>query len=130
MILADTTAWIDYLRGAVTPGAEALDRAIDTGQLVLGDLILTEIMRGLPGEKEAGRVWSHLRGFDVRVLCGEEIALRAARNYRHLRGKGITVRGTVDLIIATWCITNRCPLIHADRDFYGMEQHLGLQRWH
>ena len=128
MILADTSAWVDYLRGSSTPGAGSLDRAIDTGRLVLGDLILVEIMRGLRDERQAARVWSQLEAFEVMTLGGRDIALRAGAHYRRLRREGITVRGTVDLVIATWCIVHDVPLIHADRDFDGM-QRLGLRAW-
>lgn len=128
-VLADTTAWVDYLRGQDTPSAKALDRAIAEDVVLLGDLILAEIMRGLPDERTAKLVSAALERFNVVVIGGKSVALQAATNYRFLRSKAITVRGTIDLMIGTWCIMTGVPLLHADRDFDGMEKWLGLKRW-
>lgn len=129
MILADSSVWVDYLRGAATENTAALDIAIGNGRLVLGDLIVTEVLRGVTDERIAALVWSRLRMFDIMPLCGPEVAVRAAESYRILRVKGETIRGTLDLIIGTWCIMNAVPLIHADRDFEKMERWLGLVRF-
>jgi predicted nucleic acid-binding protein len=129
MILADTSVWVDYLRGADSTGAIALERAIGSRQLVLGDLIVAEILRGVSSESAAELTWSKLRLFDIVTLGGVDIAIAAAQNYRFLRSKAITIRGTIDLIIATWCIKNDVPLLHSDRDFREMEKWLGLKSW-
>ncbi len=129
MILADTSVWVDYLRGTNPEKAAVLDRAIDSGQLVLGDLIVAEILRGVSSEAAAELVWSKLRLFEIVTLGGADTAIAAARNYRLLRSKAVTIRGTVDLFIATWCIRNHVPLLHADRDFRAMEEWLGLESW-
>jgi hypothetical protein len=126
MILADTSAWIDYLRSGDTPTAGLLEEALDDDNLVMGDLILAEVMRGLSSEVEVGRVWTQLRNLQCEVLGGRDIAMVAAHNGRSLRSKGLTVRSTIDLMIGTWCIENGVSLIHKDRDFDGMERHLGL----
>ena len=129
MILADTSVWVDYLRGTDSAEVVALERAIDLGQLILGDLIVAEILRGVSSEATAERVWSKLRLFEIVTLGGVDTAIAAARNYRFLRGNAVTIRGTVDLIIATWCIGNHVPLLHSDRDFRAMEEWLGLESW-
>jgi predicted nucleic acid-binding protein len=129
MILADTSAWIDYLRGTGTEAATALDKVLTDGRVVLGDLILAEIMRGVTADSEWRRVWSLLKPLRCVVLGGRDIAIIAGRNNRILRMKGVTMRGTIDLLIATWCIENGIALIHRDRDFDGMERHLGLIRY-
>jgi hypothetical protein len=126
MILADTSAWIDYLRSGNTAAAELLEDALDDDNLVMGDLILAEVMRGLSSEVEVRRVWTQLRNLKCEVLGGRDIATVAAHNGRALRSKGLTVRSTIDLMIGTWCIENGVSLIHKDRDFDGMERHLGL----
>ena len=88
--------------------------------------MLCEVLQGLNGERSARQVESLLRRFQLVPMVGEAIAVAAARNYRVLRDQGITVRKTIDLLIGTWCIENRQPLLHDDRDFRPMVQHLGL----
>ena len=129
MILADTSAWIDFLKGKNTPSSVALDQAAGTEALVMGDLILVELLQGYREGRALAELKEDLRLFPVVSLCGPVLALKAADNYRLLRNRGITVRGTIDVIIATWCIANEVPLIHADRDFEGMEKWFGLKRW-
>lgn len=128
-LLADTSVWVDYLRGSRGKGAEALDRALGHHSILLGDLVLVEILRGVPDEKTAHLVKSALDQFDTVELGGKAIAVAAAEHYRLLRSKGVTVRGTVDLLIGTWCIAHDIPLLHADRDYEAMEKWLGLRRW-
>lgn len=129
MILADTSAWIDYVRGIDSKAAAAVDSVLADGRIVLGDLILAELMRGMPSEKEVQRVWSVLEPLKCVLLGGRDIAMTAARHYRFLRAKGITMPGTIDLLIGTWCIENGVALIHSNRDYDGMQRHLGLMRF-
>ena len=128
MILADTSAWIDYLRGAATPAAEALDTVLGKDEMVMGDLILVELLQGYRQDREAREIEANLSQLSVVTLCGPELAVMAANNYRFLRAKGATVRGTIDVIIATWCIVHDVRLIAVDRDFHPMEKWLGLNR--
>lgn len=128
MILADTSVWIDYLRGTPTPAAEALDAVFGKEEVVIGDLILVELLQGYRQDKEAREIVAALATLPIVTLCGPELAVRAADNYRFLRAKGVTVRGTIDVIIATWCIANNVRLIAVDRDFHPMEKWLGLNR--
>lgn len=129
MILADTSVWVDYFRGNGTSHTEALNAALDGEVLVMGDLVLAELLQGFPSEQQARLARSTLSNLQVMTLGGREVALRAADHYRFLRRQGTTVRGIVDMIIATWCIMNDVPLIHSDRDFLGMSKWIGLQRW-
>jgi predicted nucleic acid-binding protein len=129
MILADTSAWIDFLKGKRSPAAQTLDRAAGEDALIVGDLILVELLQGYREGRELAALREDLRNFPMVSLCGPILAPKAADNYRLLRNRGITVRGTIDVIIATWCVENDVPLIHADRDFEGMEKWLGLRRW-
>ena len=128
MILADTSAWIDYLRGTPTPAAEALDAVLGKEEVVVGDLILVELLQGYRQDKEAREIAAALSNLPIVTLCGPGLAVKAADNYRFLRAKGVTVRGTIDVIVATWCIANTVPLIAVDRDFHPMEKWLGLTR--
>jgi predicted nucleic acid-binding protein len=88
--------------------------------------MLCEVLQGLRGEREAREVETLLRRFDIAPMAGDAVAVAAARNLRRLRARGVTVRKTIDLLIGTWCIANRVPLLHNDPDFNPMARHLGL----
>jgi hypothetical protein len=128
-LLVDSSVWVDYLRGTQSPAAKALNAAIGKHSILLGDLILAEVLRGVSNEPQAQLVTSAFEQFDVVHIGGKDLAIAAAAHYRILRQKGITVRGTIDLLVATWCIRNDVPLLHSDRDFDGMERWLGLKLW-
>lgn len=127
MILPDTSVWIDFLRGTSSPEAERLRLLISREPLLVGDLILCEVLQGVPTERQARDVEAVLRSFDVAHMVGDAVAIAAAANYRSLRAKGITVRKTMDLLIGAFCIRHGHILLHRDRDFDPMAQHLGLK---
>lgn len=126
MIVVDSSVWIDFLTGRATRPVAALQAALGEDEILVGDLMLCEILQGLGDDRAARRVESLLRRFQIVPMVGEAIAVAAARNYRLLRQRGVTVRKTIDLLIGTWCIENRRPLLHDDRDFRPMVKHLGL----
>lgn len=128
-LVADTSAWIEFLRGTGSTTDKLLTSAIDNHKVLLPDLVYHEVLRGMPSEAEARAMIKRFEPFIDFNLCGMDIAEKAAAHYRFLRSNGTTVRGTVDLLIATWCVENDVPLLHADRDFAGFEQHLNLKRW-
>jgi predicted nucleic acid-binding protein len=127
VILVDTSVWIDYLRDNQTDGARTLDRLIDRFPILVGDLILCELLQGLRSDREAALVEGALSRFNIVPLVTPALAIQAAANYRLLQEKGITIRKTIDLLIATFCIENNHALLHADRDFDPIEAYLGLQ---
>lgn len=127
MIVVDTSAWIDYVRGIDAPHTDLLDRELDNSRIVTGDLIIAEFLQGFRGEKEYEEAKKMMDRLEYNDLVGKEIAVQAARNFRRLRKSGITVRKTVDVIIATFCIENGYELLHNDRDFDPMEEKLGLR---
>lgn len=127
MILVDTSVWIDHLNNKQTHQVLALRGLVGFAPLLVGDLILCEVLQGLRSEREAALVEQALNRFDSVSLVAPSLAVQAAANYRFLRGKGITIRKTIDLLIATFCIENRHALLHSDRDFDPIETHLGLQ---
>ena len=127
MILVDSSVWIDYFSGRKTRESELLDRLLEIDRLLTGDLILAEVLQGFPRESDFRNALDLLTRLEVASLAGREIAVAAARNCRALRAKGVTVRKTIDGLIATFCITNRHALLHSDRDFDGFERHLGLR---
>ena len=127
MILVDSSVWIDFFRNKPTAQAEWLDRNLGVETFVVGDLILAEVLRGFKEDRGFNQARRLLAALEQLSLGGEEIAVSAAKNFRKLRAKGITIRGTVDVIIATRCITDGLHLLHSDRDFDAFEANLGLQ---
>lgn len=127
MIVADTSAWIDYVRGIDAPHTNLLDYELDHNRIITGDLIITEFLQGFRSEKDYQAAKEIIESLEYHDLSGKKIALQSAQNFRILRKKGITVRKTIDLMIATFCIENGFELLHNDRDFDPMENILGLQ---
>jgi predicted nucleic acid-binding protein len=127
VILVDSSVWIDFFRNRPSPQAEWLDRHLGVEGLVVGDLILAEVLRGFKDERGFNATRRMLGRLEQVSLCGEDLAVEAARNFRKLRAQGVTVRGTVDVIIATRCLVGGLRLLHSDRDFDGFAAHLGLR---
>ena len=127
MILVDSSVWIDYFRGRPTAQTDLLEGLLDSQELAIGDLILTEVLQGCKLDKEFNEVRRLLTRLDLVVLGGGDVMIEAAKNYRKLRSLGVTVRGTIDVVLATRCIVSGHQLLHSDRDFDAFEQHLGLR---
>lgn len=127
MILVDSSVWIDYFRGTPTPQAEKLDSLLGSEPVVTGDLVLTEVLQGFGSERDFNQAKKLLTSLVVVELVGQDIAIQAARNFRALRALGITVRKTIDTVIATRCIASGLTLLYSDRDFDPFVQHLGLR---
>jgi predicted nucleic acid-binding protein len=127
LILVDSSVWIDYFRGSVTKQTEKLDRLLGSEPLAIGDLILTEVLQGLVEERDFSRARRMLGALTLVELGGESVAIQAARNFRTLRSLGVTVRKTIDTVIATRCIEGGYDLLHSDRDFDPFAEHLGLR---
>ena len=130
MIFVDSSVWIDYFRGARTAQAELLDSLLGSEPLLLGDLVLTEVLQGFQNDRDFNKAKQLLTSFQTISVVDTEIAIHAARNFRILRGHGVTVRKTIDTLIATRCIKNGFVLLHSDKDFYPFEDHLGLRVAH
>lgn len=127
MIVADTSVWIDYFRGVAAPHTDLLDYELQNSQIVIGDLIIAELLQGFRSERDFKTVLQIVERLQYRDFVGKPIAIKAAQNYRLLKSQGITVRKTIDVLIATFCIENNFDLIHNDRDFDVMEKSLGLR---
>ncbi|MCX7041272.1 MAG: PIN domain nuclease [Gammaproteobacteria bacterium] len=126
MILVDSSVWIDYFRGRANPQTDLLDALLGKEPLAVGDLILTEVLQGFSDEREFNQARRLMTSLVIIDLGGRDIAIQAAKNFRSLRSLGITVRKTIDVVIATRCINNGMPLLFGDRDFDPFVQHLGL----
>jgi predicted nucleic acid-binding protein len=126
VIVVDTSVWIDFLNGRNAPHVRQLRAILGMQEIIVGDLMLCEILQGLDSERAAQEVEAMLRRFEIVPMAGDRIAVAAAANFRSLRRRGITVRKTIDMLIGTWCIENRRPLLHNDSDFRPMARHLKL----
>ena len=153
MILVDSSDWVNYFNGSVTPGTKKLDGLLrrqrltlqqltnataasltawksslgELERLAVGDLILTEVLQGFADDREFSAARTILSAFDVVEVGGRTIAIKAAKNFRMLRKAGVTVRKTIDTLIATRCIESGYVLLHEDRDFDPFVRHLGLR---
>lgn len=126
MILVDTSVWVDYFNGKVTRETDFLDTLLGTEPVAIGDLILAEVLQGFRSNADYEAARELLASLTTYDLLGASLAVKTADNYRALRRRGITVRKTIDTIIATFCIERRTPLLYSDRDFDPFVKHLGL----
>jgi predicted nucleic acid-binding protein len=130
MIVVDSSVWISHFRNIVTPQVAFLRDFVNPRDVIVGDSVLLELLQGVSSERQARLIETELRKFVIRPMFGEIVAINAAQNYRMLRQKGITIRKTMDLIIGTFSIIGGHQLLHQDRDFNAMRDHLGLQVVH
>lgn len=126
MILVDSSVWIDYFLGLNTPQVEIMDRILGVREVGVGDLILTEVLQGFRADKDYRIARSIMDELTVCDMLGKDMAIKSAENFRKLRKKGITIRKTADVIIATYCIAHGMPLLFSDKDFKPFVQHLHL----
>jgi predicted nucleic acid-binding protein len=127
MVVVDTSVLIDFLNGYMTSPVNRLRTLIREETLLVGDIVLCEVLKGARGKAHARLLERELQQFEWVRMLDASIATAAAANYRELRNKGITIYKTIDLIIGTYCIVHEHSLLHSDRDFDPMEQHLGLK---
>jgi predicted nucleic acid-binding protein len=130
MLLVDSSVWIDFFNGKSTIQTLYLRDHADRNQIATGDLILCEVLQGFRSESDFKATQELILSFHYHDMGGKVIALQSAENYRYLRQRGITVRKTIDMLIATFCISHGLHLLHADRDFDAIEDHLGLKVIH
>lgn len=126
MILVDSSVWIDYFNGIANPQTDRLDGLLGLEPVAIGDIILTEVLQGFADDRAFEQARQALEALELIEIAGPVIALHAACNYRRLRAKGITIRKTIDTLIATRCIHDGIRLLYADRDFDPFVAHLGL----
>lgn len=127
MIIADTSVWIDYFNGTESPETDTLDCALEDGAVAIGDIIFLEILQGFRSDKDYKIACKKLSVLEQFEMFGRDMIMNCADNYRFLRKKGITIRKTNDLIIATFCIENKLPLLFSDKDFLPFVKHLELK---
>lgn len=127
MILVDSSVWIDFFNGTENAETDKLNERLGLEELVIGDLILTEVLQGFRSDTDYKTAKNVLTSLVVHDLLGKELAIKSANNFRKLRKKGITIRKTADVIIATYCIENKMPLLFTDKDFLPFVANLRLK---
>ena len=127
MILVDSSVWIDFFNGRDSRETDLLALLLRRRILLTGDLILAEVLQGFRDGRQVAWARHALLSLPYADLAGLEVALASAQNYRLLRAKGVTIRKTIDVLIATFCIRGGHVLLHGDRDFEPMIEHLGLR---
>jgi predicted nucleic acid-binding protein len=126
MWIVDSSVWIDYFNGVVTPQTDILNESLGQRELGVGDIILCEVLQGFQLQHEFESARAALMSLPIFTIGGADIAIKSAENYRALRRSGITIRKTIDCLIATFVIEQGFVLLHNDRDFEPFEQYLGL----
>jgi predicted nucleic acid-binding protein len=127
LIVVDSGVWIDYFNGVETAASERLDTLLGVAPLAVGDLILTEVLQGFRNDTHYKTAKQLMTSLTILDMLGQKMAVKSADNYRALRARGVTVRKTVVVIIATYCIEHEIPLLFDDKDFQPFVQHLGLR---
>ena len=127
MIFVDSSVWIDYFNGNKSWQTDQLDQLLGEELIIIGDIVLAEVLQGFRNEKDFENAKKALSLLPCPNLCGIEIAIKSAVNFRTLRKKGITIRKTIDMIIGTFCIENSHTLLHDDKDFELLVKHLKLK---
>ncbi|RLJ20564.1 VapC toxin family PIN domain ribonuclease [bacterium endosymbiont of Escarpia laminata] len=127
MIFIDSSVWIDFFNGTQSAETNKLDSLLGTEPIGLGDLVLIEVLQGFRHDRDYNTAKELLTSLTVFELGGKNIAINSADNFRFLRKKSVTVRKTVDVLIATFCINNDLPLLYSDKDFEPFHLHLKLR---
>jgi predicted nucleic acid-binding protein len=126
-LLVDSTVWIDYFHGTVTPQTEYLHRALGWRYIAVADLVFAEVLSGYLDERERELAEDALRRFRQVTFGGFDLARIAARNARILQAKGLPAPSILECLIATGAIEKHWTLLHASPGYEPFEQHLGLK---
>ncbi len=127
MIVADSSAWIEFFNATGSWQGLHLRASLREETVIVGDLVLCEVLRGFRDDAQAARAKAAMQKCALRRMVDFDVASDAAMHFRYLRGKGLTIHKTIDLLIGTFCLHNDLPLLHADRDFDVMQRELGLR---
>jgi predicted nucleic acid-binding protein len=127
VIVVDSSVWIDYFNGTDSASAERLDGLLGVTRLAVGDIILTEVLQGFRDDAQYKLAKEAMILLPVFEMLGQAMVIRSAENYRFLRARGITIRKTLDVVIATYCIEHDHSLLFEDKDYLPFVRHLGLK---
>lgn len=126
-VVADTSVWINYFEGVASSETDIPDQSLSNDTVVLGDIVLMETLQGIKNERQFQKTTKYLQATEQVQMLNPNLAVEYAVYYRILRGKGITIRKSNDVIIAGYCINQKLPLLQSDRDFKPFEEYFGLE---
>ena len=131
MLVVDSSVWIDFFADAPQPAVELLAHLLSRGEvrIVVPDLVLYEVLRGFRHERDLRQARTLMESLSLEATGGADLAHAAIQHYRSLRAAGVTVRSSIDVLIATFCIERDYALLHRDRDFDSFESLRGLRTW-
>ncbi len=131
MLVVDSSVWIDYFNDADKPACDLLDHLLRNGEvrIVVPDLVLFEVLRGFRFERPHRDAKQLMESLGIEPTAGHGLALAASAHYRSLRAQGVTVRGPIDVLVASFCIERDYALLHRDKDFEAFESLRGLRGW-
>ena len=131
MLVVDSSVWVDFFNKTGAPAAELLKELLRNGEvrIVVPDLVLFEVLRGFRSERAHREARQLMESLDIEATGGHDLALAASAHYRSLRAQGVTVRGPIDVLVASFCIERDYALLHRDRDFDAFESLRGLRGW-
>ena len=131
MLVVDSSVWIDFFNAVEKPAAQLLEHLLEQGEirLIVPDLVLFEVLRGFRHERDYRQARLLMQTLNVEAVGGADMVLAAAQHYRSLRDQGVTVRSSIDVLVATFCIERDYALLHRDRDFDAFEELRGLRSW-
>ena len=127
MIIVDSSVWVDYFNGIPGRHTDKLDELLGSKPVAIGDLILTEVLQGFRSDSDYKTAKKLMNSLAIVEMLGVKNAVKAADNYRALRKRGLTIRKTADVIIATYCIEQKCSLLFTDKDFLPFVKHFGMR---
>lgn len=127
MIIVDTSVWIDFFHGKDSPEVRTLEGILAVGEdICVCGVILAEVLQGIRKDEDYREALSRFESF-LFLPMNQRTFVKAAELYRILRHKGITIRNTVDCMIAAVAIEHDIPLLHEDCDFNPIAEHCGLK---
>jgi predicted nucleic acid-binding protein len=131
VLVVDSSVWIDFFNDAEHPAVDLLASLLEHGEvrIVVPDVVLFEVLRGFRREHSLRQARQLMETLDVQHTGGHGLALAATEHYRSLRAQGITIRSSIDVWVASFCIENDFALLHRDRDFEAFEELRGLRGW-
>jgi predicted nucleic acid-binding protein len=127
LILVDSSVWIDYFNGKISFQTDFLDSIVGKDLIIIGDIVYIEVLQGFRNDNDFNSARELLELFPLVNLLDREVAIKSITMFRELRKKGVTIRKTIDTIIASYCIINNITLLQSDRDFIPFRDYMGLQ---
>ena len=127
MILVDTTVWIDFFAGRNLGHVSLFQSLIeDSEDICICGLVMTEILQGIRDDLQYSKTKKYLSNL-IYIPMSSDTFILAADIYRSIRKKGVTIRNSIDCLIAAVCIEHKVSLLQNDKDFQKIKRYSDLQ---